>query len=128
MTTVTRISDLDPHHDAECSRELPYGSPGWRGLDPDNCRRCIGLVGLLDAARDKRLAAETLLKERIVGKLDHLPHRARGYTQAELCELVDGPAAGKRIRLQHPLRHLLEDKIIQEHVIQGVKRYTIKGR
>lgn len=126
---TTKISDLPVNHDPECRRLLPYGAPGrtW-SLDPENCHRCIGLVGLLDAARDRRLAVKEELKRKIISHLDALPHGARGPSQTELLQYVEGPETGKRIRLTPALRELRDDRIIAEHAIQGVLRYTIKGR
>lgn len=125
---VTDNLGLPDRHDEECGRRLPYSSPLHRALDPENCHRCVGLVQLLDQARDRRLAAAEELKRKIIGRLDGLPHRARGVTQNELLAYVDGPEAGKRIRLQRPLRELMEDRLIQEHVVSGVKRYVLYGR
>jgi hypothetical protein len=119
---------LPAEHDAECRRELPYSSPLRVSLDFENCHRCTGLILLLERAKDRRLAAAEELKRRIISKLDGLRHGARGYAQSELLELVEGPETGRRIRLQRPLRELMEDRLIQEHVVSGVKRYVLYGR
>ena len=127
MTRADKLG-LPDRHDEECGRLLPYSSPLHRALDPD-CKRCRGLIELLDQARDRRIAAAEDIKRKIISKLDGLPHRARGYTQTELAnEVIEGPEMGKRLKLQRPIRELMEDRLIQEHVVSGVQRYVLYGR
>lgn len=124
---ATKISDLPAAHAEGCGRSLPYHSPLHAALDAD-CPRCRGLLELLDAAAERRTIAKEQLKQRIVLQLDTLPHGARGTTQGELIQFVDGPQPGKRIRLMQAINELMDDKIIQQFPSGGLIRYTLKGR
>lgn len=124
---ATPPEGADRHSD-ECRRRLPYTSPLHQSLDRENCARCAWLWGLLDAARDRREAARDACKREIVSLLDKMPHNARGMSWRELREHEPPLAPAGRSVLLPCLRELTEDRILQQHTINGTSRYTIRGK